>query len=203
MATARKLFARQGFTETSIDQVVLGAAVARSAFYFEFDGKRDMFRALVEDELEEIARRMDEVLAKEAESAFDRLQGLARVLLEKSGRDGAGRMVFAEGPVVLGRTVWTELRRRHVAPAMESALTAAIEAGEIVVLPVAALASALSAVCQECARALAEKEGRLEDLEPIVMHLLCGLRQGEREENVPDASPECAEEESVPTVEAP
>lgn len=203
MATARKLFARQGFTETSVDQVVLGAAVARGAFFLEFEGKRDMFRALIEDELEQIARRMDEALAKEAESAFDRLQGLARVLMESSGRDGTGRMVFAEGPVVLGCTVWAELGRRHVAPAIESALTSAIEAGEIVVLPVAPLASALSAACQECARALADEEGNLEDLEPIVMHLLAGLRRAERQQGKPAASPVCAEKEGVPTVESP
>ena len=54
IATARRLFAEQGFADTSTEEILKEAAVSRGALYHHFPSKTDLFQATfeqVEDEL--------------------------------------------------------------------------------------------------------------------------------------------------------
>src|SRR2546425_2959554 len=59
ISTARELFTHRGYAETSIDDIIQQAGVARGALYHHFSGKEALFRAVYETvEAEVVARVM-------------------------------------------------------------------------------------------------------------------------------------------------
>ena len=48
-AVARSLFAKRGYHETSIQEIIDGAGIARGTFYLHFDSKRAIFGQLIDD----------------------------------------------------------------------------------------------------------------------------------------------------------
>src|SRR3954465_13098998 len=68
LKAARKLFGRQGYAGTSVDEVVRAAGVTKGALYHHFRDKDDLFRAVVEQV------KVD-VTASAAESFFDDSDG--------------------------------------------------------------------------------------------------------------------------------
>ena len=48
-AVARELFAKRGYHETSIQDILDGAGIARGTFYLHFDSKRAIFDLLIDD----------------------------------------------------------------------------------------------------------------------------------------------------------
>lgn len=46
ISTARDLFAAKGYADTSIEEIIHGAGVARGALYHHFNGKEALFRAV-------------------------------------------------------------------------------------------------------------------------------------------------------------
>lgn len=55
LAAARELFARQGFDETSIDQIASGAKVAKSSVFAHFGDKANLLAALGLSDIEKLA----------------------------------------------------------------------------------------------------------------------------------------------------
>lgn len=49
LVVARRLFAERGYHETSIQDILQGASIARGTFYLHFDSKRAIFSELIED----------------------------------------------------------------------------------------------------------------------------------------------------------
>ena len=178
LATARRLFAETGFENTTVDEIVLSAAVSRGAFYFEFEDKREIFRAVVERDQEDIAWRMGNALTKGASGPFDALVCLARAFLDAVAGQDTRRIVFVDGPRVLGRAEWLEICRRHWVARLESGLQAAIKAGEVDPLPVEPLLAMLGATFTEAALALdTEAEGPdADELLRILGRFFEGLR---------------------------
>ena len=46
---AYRLFARQGYGQTSVDGIIAEAGASKGAFYHHFASKEELFRALLED----------------------------------------------------------------------------------------------------------------------------------------------------------
>src|SRR6478609_1583557 len=53
---ARELFATQGYTGTSLDEIVAGARVTKGALYHHFSGKQALFESVFEKVEERAAR---------------------------------------------------------------------------------------------------------------------------------------------------
>ena len=84
MNAARRIFARDGFEMTRLEDIAAAAGKTRGAFYANFRDKEDVFFALFEDNLRREKRQMGEQL-KEAGSEAERIEVLAKHLLSVIG----------------------------------------------------------------------------------------------------------------------
>ena len=62
---AREVFARYGFRKTTMDDIAQAARKGKSSLYHYFEGKDDVFRAVVEKEGNILEREMERALEKE------------------------------------------------------------------------------------------------------------------------------------------
>lgn len=58
---AERVFARKGFHDTNISDIIAEAGIARGTFYLYFDNKRDLFAELLTRVLEELSGRVERV----------------------------------------------------------------------------------------------------------------------------------------------
>lgn len=58
LTVARRLFGEQGYEELSIDEVAAAVGVSKPIIYRHFDGKRDLYHAVLEQHLAELIRRL-------------------------------------------------------------------------------------------------------------------------------------------------
>jgi AcrR family transcriptional regulator len=148
IATARDLFASNGFGETSIEDIVRTAGVTRGALYHHFGGKADIFRAVVEDEAERLAKRLQRAALKE-QDPWRQLEAGCMEFLDAC-RDPAVRQIgLLDAPAVLG---WQELREidlRHSLALLLQGLESAMAEGKLRRRPPAPLAHLLfGAMCE-------------------------------------------------------
>src|SRR5208282_2448720 len=74
---AREAFARNGFHGASVDEIASAAGFSTGALYSNFDGKEDLFLALMEREIDEHAREIAEAVRSRT-SVSERATGGAR-----------------------------------------------------------------------------------------------------------------------------
>jgi AcrR family transcriptional regulator len=83
LEASRKLFARRGFSETSMGDIARTAQVARATVYNNFDDKQDILAAIIKEYMTGyamIATRLREN-ARSGETSFDLLQEMVREAL--------------------------------------------------------------------------------------------------------------------------
>src|SRR5258707_950225 len=78
---ARKLFARHGYADTSLAQVVQAARVTTGAVYHHFGDKKNLFQAVAESVEVEILKRIAE-RASDLPSAWQRLMAGTAAMLQ-------------------------------------------------------------------------------------------------------------------------
>jgi AcrR family transcriptional regulator len=84
MEAARRIFARDGFEMTRLEDIAAAAGKTRGAFYANFRDKEDVFFALFEEILRREKRQMGEQLS-EAGSEDERIEVLAQHMLALVG----------------------------------------------------------------------------------------------------------------------
>ncbi len=104
---AHELFAMKGYAATSTSEIVERAKVTRGALYYHFRDKEDLFRAVFERLRQ---ARTQALLDRIQESEGDTWQrfvetGLSIVVESLSEKD-AQRIIFTDGPAVLGPEIW-------------------------------------------------------------------------------------------------
>jgi AcrR family transcriptional regulator len=83
LEASRKLFARRGFSETSMGDIAKGAQVARATVYNNFDDKQDILAAIISDYMTgyaRIAQRLREN-ARSGQTSFELIQEMVREAL--------------------------------------------------------------------------------------------------------------------------
>lgn len=183
LAAARSLFVKQGFHDTTTDQIVLAAAVSRKWLYIHFEDKKDLFRALLQNEQAGIDRRMQSWIDRTSREGFELLVEMAAAFIAAASVEGTREIVFIEGPEVLGQCEWKEIQlstRERVA----TTLRAVKKAGGIKPLPVAPLADMLTGVLSEAAAVMDESadQHRAKHLLDVIEALLDGVRAPEPED---------------------
>jgi AcrR family transcriptional regulator len=98
---ARTLFAERGYHETSIQDILDGAGIARGTFYLHFDSKRAIFDLLIDDflvRLQDVLTPVD-VQAGAPAPLVQLTENLARVILVLHDRRDLTRIILllAEG----------------------------------------------------------------------------------------------------------
>lgn len=105
---AGRVFAREGYGESTVDDILVEAGISRGAFYHHFAGKELVFKALLDDHLQEDLFRLEQL--PPASSLRELIERYVDVLIEhiEAERDSSLSMEFwatatredwARGPV--------------------------------------------------------------------------------------------------------
>jgi AcrR family transcriptional regulator len=95
LAAARIMFARSGFHGASVEEIASEAGYSTGALYSNFEGKEDLFVALMEREIEEHAQEIATAVREQA-SISDRAAGGARQWMTMIEREPEALLLFME-----------------------------------------------------------------------------------------------------------
>lgn len=112
LVAAGRLFAEQGYAETSTEAVLAEAGLTRGALYHHFRDKRDLFEAVCRVLHEEGAA----AIRAAADATADPVDGLIAgclAFIDHVIDPRARRILLIEAPSVLGWERWNDLDRAH------------------------------------------------------------------------------------------
>lgn len=155
MAAARRLFAGQGYAGTGTEDIVREAGVTRGALYHQFADKRDLFRAVLEEMLPEIGRRLFEETMARIESDREDLQVGCRVLLGIYADPEVRRLFLIEGPAVLGLDDWKALQAPLSNLFLSHALQHLVDEGTLAAAEMEPVADLLAGALQQAGLGIA------------------------------------------------
>ena len=171
---ARQLFETRGFADTTVDDIVAKAGVAKGAFYHHYESKDSVFTKVLEGVQSAVAREVAAIASKSAKPV-DRLRVGLQVYMEACERPRIRQILLIDGPTVLGWIGWRkiddqffgEMTRRTVAAALGSSAGAT---------HIRAVASLLAGAFAEAAMAAAaDSQLKSSDLGAAMDLLLKGL----------------------------
>ncbi len=96
LSAARSVFARGGFHGASVDEIASKAGFSTGALYSNFDGKEDLFLALMEREIDAYAREISDAVRGARASVTERATGGARQWMAMIEREPELLLLFME-----------------------------------------------------------------------------------------------------------
>jgi AcrR family transcriptional regulator len=154
LTAARKLFAEAGYAATSLDAIAAAAGLTKGAIYHHFSSKREVFRAVYEQE----RRRLSEIEGAaygRKRDPWDGFTAACLAYLEASADPEVQRITLLDAPGALGWETIREIYERDDLGTMIVALEAAIAAGRLRRRPVEPIAHLLHGALGECAMHIA------------------------------------------------
>jgi AcrR family transcriptional regulator len=147
LEAARDLFGRQGYVETSNDEIVAQAGVTKGALYHHFRGKEDLFRVVFEQVQHEVSdKAVAEFLRPDSWDAL--IRGCA-LWIDSHLDPAVRRIVLHDARAVLG---WEDVRaieNRFGAVALRGAMRKAVHAGVLTEQPLRPLSLLLLGALRE------------------------------------------------------
>ncbi|REE96135.1 TetR/AcrR family transcriptional regulator [Thermomonospora umbrina] len=179
LAESRRLFAERGYGAVGLAEIVQAAAVTKGALYHHFDGKAALFRAVLEQVQQEVARQVA-ATAEARDDPWDRLTAGCRAFLTASTDPDVQRIMLIDGPAVLGWSEWRAMDEDASARHLAEALTDLMEAGIVTPRPVEPLTHLLSGAMNEAALWLARSTDprALDDTWAALSQMLEAFRGG-------------------------
>jgi len=107
----RELFGNQGFTNTSIDQIVRKAKVTKGALYHHFAGKKELFSAVTEEVEGEVIQNAFAAINPD-DSTWEKIEAGVLHFLGECVDPEIQQILLHDGPVVLGWERWHYSDRR-------------------------------------------------------------------------------------------
>jgi AcrR family transcriptional regulator len=154
LKAARSLFIQKGYAETSTPEIVARAQVTRGALYHHFDDKRELFRAVLEQEAEAVAAEI-RAASPSTMSPKEALLAGSVAYLDAISVPGRTRLLLIDGPAVLGFDEIAALDAAHSAETLREGLEAVMsESDSRRSISVPALATLLSAAFDRAALAI-------------------------------------------------
>jgi AcrR family transcriptional regulator len=159
VTAARELFVQRGYAAVSTSDIARAAAVTRNALYYHFPTKEAVFRAVYEDVERQLAARVIPA-ALAGSTARERLAIGCEMFLDGCLDPAVTRISILDAPAALGFSQMREIDNQNYLCTLRDALHAAVESGELVDVPVDALASMLIGALDEAALFIASAEDR-------------------------------------------
>lgn len=153
VAAARGLFARDGYADTSIDEIVRHERLTKGALYHHFKNKKELFEAVVDDFLKDMVGEVTAAV-QGASDPWQRAVAALDAFLEGCLDPAYQRIVIQEAPAVLGWGAWREKEQRSGMALVVALLDDLIAAGQIQRQPVELVAQILVAAIMEAALAI-------------------------------------------------
>jgi AcrR family transcriptional regulator len=126
----RRLFGRQGFAATSVEDLAEEARVTTGALYHHFPSKTALFESVFED----VHHDLLDASAQAAEGAPGNVEFLSRAFesfLDAVLEPAVQRIVIIDAPAVLGLARFTELDERYAYAEIVAVIEAAVAQGEL------------------------------------------------------------------------
>ncbi|MDP9864836.1 MULTISPECIES: TetR/AcrR family transcriptional regulator [Streptosporangium] len=176
---SRRLFAALGYGAVGLSEIVRAAGVTKGALYHHFDGKAALFRAVLEEVQQQVARTVA-AAAEAHDDPWTQFTAGCQAFLTASTDPDVQRIMLVDGPAVLGWNEWRALDEAASAHHLAEALTTLIEEGTIAPQPVAPLTRLLSGAMNEAALWLAGSAdpGDLADTRAALSQMLEALHVG-------------------------
>lgn len=122
LGAARKLFARDGFEATTIDDIAKAGGVAKGAVYHHFRSKEEILEQVLETMQAELAAEVP-IIARAAKDPLDGIYKGTLKYLSAASEKGTRRILLIDGPAVLGWDKWREIDQRHFAHLLKVPMT--------------------------------------------------------------------------------
>ena len=113
VAAGRELFAHRGYGAVGTEEIVRLARVTRGALYHHFNGKDDLFEAVVEEVERELTERIAAEAAARAADPWGAMVAGAGAFLDASLEPAVQRIILLDAPAVLGWETWREIGERY------------------------------------------------------------------------------------------
>jgi AcrR family transcriptional regulator len=130
LAAGRRLFGRDGFAATSVEDLAREARVTTGALYHHFPNKTALFETVFEG----VHTEMLEASGRAAALASDPLEALSlgfEAFLDSVLEPDVQQILVTDAPAVLGLARFTELDERYAFTEIVAALRAATAAGQL------------------------------------------------------------------------
>jgi len=152
---ARALFVKKGYADTATPEIVAAAKVTRGALYHHFADKADLFRCVVMQEAEAVARRIEQE-TEQPDSALDAVMAGGEAYFAAMAVAGRARLLLVDGPAVLGHAEMDRIDKETGGEELRQGLAYAISNGALKGAPLDALTDILSAAFDRAALAIAD-----------------------------------------------
>jgi AcrR family transcriptional regulator len=130
VAAARRLFGRDGFAATSVDEIAREARLTTGALYHHFPNKTALFEAV----FEAVHADLLEASLQASLGAADEVELLTRgfdAFFDAVLEPDVQRIIILDAPAVLGLARFTELDEQYAFAAITEALRAATASGRL------------------------------------------------------------------------
>jgi AcrR family transcriptional regulator len=178
--SAIELFAENGYAETSVDAVASAARVTKGALYHHFPGGKKALFSAAFDQIEQDAHdRLIAEMVAAAGTPWDAARAALRAFLDMCLEPVYRRIVWQEGPHVLGFGAWWKCEERYSLSLLAATLEKLMDAGQIERLPIDPLARTLSGALAGAANAMVvapDPQQVRAEFELVIARLLEGLR---------------------------
>ncbi|WP_113699990.1 TetR/AcrR family transcriptional regulator [Nonomuraea lactucae] len=163
IAQSRRLFAAKGYAAVGLAEIVRESGVTKGALYHHFEGKADLFRAVLAQVQEEVGARVAAAAEAAGGDSWAQLEAGCAAFVTAGADPEVQRIMLIDGPAVLGWNEWRAIDEATSARHLAEALTTLAGDGTIPAQPVAPLARLLSGAMNEAVLWLAQS-GRPDDL---------------------------------------
>ena len=171
VATARRLFAEQGYFATGTTEIVEVAGVGtRGALYHHFENKEALFLAVFEEIEVDLGAKVG--VAVTGDTWLERLDQALAAFLDASLEPEVRRVLLIDGPAVLGWDTWREIEARYGLGAIQYMVNEGVAEGSIRSVDAATMAHLLLSVVDEAALFIAHAD------DPVAARATAGASVG-------------------------
>jgi AcrR family transcriptional regulator len=155
MRTARRHFAREGYSGAEVTRIATEARVTTGAIYHHFSSKKGLFQAVAEELEAEILKA---AAAVGGDDPWRRLQAGFEKLIDVCASPDVQRIIFIEAPQVIGPDAWRKVELRYAFGATRAVLAALGDAGITRSYPIDLVARLLLALLRESSSEVARSK---------------------------------------------
>jgi AcrR family transcriptional regulator len=181
IAAARRLFGEQGFSATSVDEVVKAAGVTKGALYHHFRDKDDLFRAVVEQVKVDVTTAAADSFFDDSDNndPLQRVHRLCSAMIDAHLDPAVQRISIVDARAVFDAPTRRDLDARYEVSLLRGAFRSAMREGAIERQPLVPLAQVFAGALVEACALIAEaddKDAVRAEVTEVLTRLLDGLR---------------------------
>ncbi len=179
LSAATKLFAKRGFRDVALEDVIKRSGLTRGALYHHFGSKEQLFIGIVEEVERGLAHRILEA-AKVESDPLDQLKAGLEAFLNACLDPAVQRILLLDAPTVLGVERWRSVDADYGLGLLRQALEEAMQAGLLKKQPVRPLSHLLLGALSEAGLFVAQSDkpdAARKEVATVLDTMLDGLRE--------------------------